>query len=208
VSGAELDVTHILVRGVPRILVNSLGPLAAFAAGREVAGTVGAIVLASAVSLGLFGWERRKGRPGVLAWISLVVLLCGVVMGLVARSAVLYFLPTIAMDVVEGLACFVSCLTRMPLGRVLAGELVTLPSRVFELPEVRRAIVWVTVLWGGYFAARGVLCGWLVFFVGTDAYLVGRAIVDAPVVLPLVAVSAVYTLRRLRAALALERSPA
>jgi hypothetical protein len=197
----DLDVTHILVRGVPRILVNSLAPLTAFVIGRQVAGVVGAIVAAAAVSLTLFGWERRKGRPGVLAWISLVVLSCGVVLGLVAHSATLYFLPAIAMDIAEGLACFVSCLTRMPLGRVLAGELVTLPARVFALPEVRRPIVWVTLVWGAYFTARGLLCGWFVVFVGTNAYLVARAIVDAPVVLPLIAVSALFTLRRLRTAL-------
>jgi len=198
---ARLDVGGVLLRGVPRILVNSLGPLAAFVVGRALGGVVAAIAAAAAVSLCLFAWERRKGRPGVLAWISLVVLVCGVVLGLVSRSAVLYFLPPIAMDIVEGVACFVSCLTRMPLGRVLAGELVTLPPRLFTLPEIRRPLLGITLVWGGYFTARGLLCGGLVLFVGTDAFLVARALVDAPVVLPLLAVSAVFTVRRLRAVL-------
>ncbi|GIJ48801.1 hypothetical protein Val02_56870 [Virgisporangium aliadipatigenens] len=193
-----LDARRVLVGGVPRILLNGLGPPMAFLAGRALGGLVGGIAAAASLSLGLFLWERRKSRPGLLAWISLGELTLSVVIGIVFHSAALFFLPAVLMDLVQGLSCYASCATRRPLGRVLASEMVVLPDAVYELPRVRRLTLWLTVVWGTYFTARAVVCLWALALWHTDGFLAVRVAVDAPVVLPLLAGSIVVMVRRLR----------
>jgi hypothetical protein len=188
---------EVLRRGVPRILLSSLGPLAGFWAGSRLGGLYAGIAFATAVSLAVYWWERRRGRPGLLARLSLAVIVLQVLLGGLGESAFLYFLPRIGVDVAEGLAHYASCLTRRPLAAVFARELVTVPHAVLQRPPARRLFVRITLVWGTYFTGRGLLTLVVLVSAGADAYLLVRALVDAPLVIPLLAASLTVALRRL-----------
>jgi intracellular septation protein A len=190
-------VAQRLWRIVPRLVLNSAGPLVAFYLGSRAVGTVGGIVAATVTSLVLFGWERRQGRPGMLARLSLAVVVLQATAGLIAGSAALYFLPKVTVDLVQGVAFFLSCLTRRPLAGAIAGEFVTVPQRMLGEPAVRRVFVRLTLLWATYFTVRGLICLAVLVTASTQTFLLVRALIDAPVVIPLLAVSLRYGMRNL-----------
>lgn len=187
------------MRGLPRLLLNSLGPIAGYAAGSRLAGVLGGMLAATVVSLSLWAWERHAGRPGVLARLSLVLVLIQAGLGFLSHSAFLYFAPRSIVDLLQGLAHYVSCFTRRPLAAILGRELVTLPRSDFDKPPVRRLFVLLTVVWGTYFTLRGAITLVVLVAFSTEAYLLVRALLDAPLVVPLAAASLAYGTQRLRA---------
>jgi hypothetical protein len=193
-----IQTRQVVREGVPRLLLNSLGPVGAFLVGEHIAGVVGGILGASTVSLVLFAWERRKGRPGLLATMTLGLLFLQVTIGLLASSATLYFLPTVGLDLIEGIACYISCFTRLPLAVVLAGELLALPRSALGLPPVRRLFIRLTLVWGTYFTVRGLVCLVVILVFPTEVYILVRALLDTPIVIPLVAWSIGYGVTKLK----------
>lgn len=187
----------MLLRGFPRLLLNSLAPIGGFYLGDRLSGLIAGIVTASLASLGLFAWERRKGRPGVLARLSLVVVLLQAVVGLGSHSAFVYFLPSIAVDLAEGTAFCASALSRRPLAWHLAREILPLPQHLINQPDVRSMFSRVTLIWGGYFTLRGLACLSVLSLSDTSTYLVTRVLLDLPVVIPLLGGSLTFVLARL-----------
>jgi hypothetical protein len=181
------------------LVLNGFGPVGSYYAGSQVGGVLGGIVAAAAVSLSLWAWERRAGRPGLLARLSLALVLIQVTLGLLTHSAFLYFAPKAAADIVEGLAFYGSCFTRWPLATIFGRELLELPRSFCSEPPVRRVFIRITVAWGTYFTLRGAVCLAILAGSTTETYLLVRALIDAPVVLPLVAGSVAYGVRRIRA---------
>lgn len=187
----------LLRTSVPRLLLNSVGPIGGFWLGDTLTGIAGGVLLATVASLGLFGWERRKGRPGRLARLSLAIVLLQVTAGLLAGSAVLYFLPSVSVDLVEGSAFGISCLTRLPLAGVLAAELLPLPPAASHPPALRQLFVRLSLVWGIYFTCRGAISLTVLLTASTHTYLLVRSLLDAPLVLLLAAGSVRYGIRRL-----------
>ena len=194
---ARVGPTGVLLRGLPRLLLNSLAPIGGFYVGHRVSGLIAGIVTASVASLVLFAWERRNGRPGVLARLSLVVVIMQAVVGLSSRIAFLYFLPSIAVDLNEGTAFCASALSRRPLAWHLAREIIPLPQHLIDQPDMRSMFGRVTLVWGGYFALRGLACLAVLSLSDTSTYLLTRVLLDLPVVIPLLGGSLSYVLRRL-----------
>jgi intracellular septation protein A len=188
----------VLRSSVPRLILNSLAPVGAYWAGSRLGGVLAGVALATAASTALWARERRAGRPGLLARIALAVVLVQAVAGALSNSPFLYFAPKAAVDILQGVACYVSCLTRWPLASIFARELVRLPRTVYDEPPVRRLFVGLTVVWATYFTLRGVVTMVVLATASTDTYLLVRALIDAPVVVPLVAVSLAYGLRQMR----------
>lgn len=192
----------VLARAFPRLLANSLGPVGAFYVGDRLWGVVAGMVLASLASLGLFAWERRRGRPGMLARLSLAVVLLQATLGLGSRSAYAYFLPAVGLDLVEGVAFSLSALSRRPLAWFMAREILSLPPHLVLEPPVRKVFRRITLLWGGYFLGRGLVCFVVLSVAGTHSYLLTRVVLDLPGVLLLLSGSLVYGLGRLERAAA------
>lgn len=196
----------VLRSAAPRLLLNSVGPIGAYAIADHLTNVVGGVLAASVTSVALFGWERRKGRPGILARLSLAVVLIQVAMGLLGRSAVLYFLPSVGVDLVEGTVLLVSCLTRFPLFAAISGEVMPLPPGFIRGRGAQRLFIRLTVLWGCYFLARGVVSLTTLLTAPTQVYLIVRAGLDAPMVLMLAALSLRYALPRVRRIQAAQRA--
>ena len=189
--------SSLLVGGLPRLLLNSLAPIGSFYVCHRLAGVVAGILAGSVVSLLLFSWERLRGRPGVLATLSLCVVLLQAVMGLGSRSAFMYFLPSIGVDLTEGLAFSLSALTSRPLASLMAREILPLPASLLEQPDVLRLFRRITLAWGGYFILRGLTSFIVLSTADTSDYVLTRVLIDLPVVIPLLGGSLAYGLRRL-----------
>ena len=193
---ARASTTGVIVRGFPRLALNSLAPVCGFYVGDRVSGLVAGIGFASVASLVLFWWERRRGRPGILARLALVGVLLQAVLGLGSQSAFVYFLPRIAVDLAEGVAFCVSALSRRPFAWHLAREVVALPQQVVHQPDVRSLFSRITLVWGAYFILRGLVCFAVLSVSDTSTYLLTRVLVDLPVVLPLLGGSLTLGMRR------------
>jgi intracellular septation protein A len=187
----------VLRAGVPRIVLSSVAPIAGFYVGSRVAGVSGGIAVATLASLAVFVRERRGRRPGLIARVSLAVVVLQAVLGAVAGSAFLYFLPKALVDIAFGAAHFRSCLTRRPLASTLARELTPVPPALASQPHVQRLFVQITLAWGTYFTLRGVVTLTVLAMVSTDTFLLVRTLIDAPTVIPLIAVTLGVALRRL-----------
>jgi hypothetical protein len=99
---------------------------------------------------------------------------------------------------IEGIACYISCFTRLPLAVVLAGELLALPRSALRLPPVRRLFIRLTLVWGTYFTVRGLICLVVILVSPTEVYILVRALLDTPIVIPLVAWSIGYGVTKLK----------
>jgi hypothetical protein len=187
------------LRGAPRLLLNSLAPVAGYYVASRLEGVVAGVIAATAISLALWARERRAGRPGLVARLALGLVLVQATAGLLTQSAFLFFAPKAMADILEGLAHYVSCLTRWPLAAIFARELVTVPRATLGEPCVRRLLVRITLVWGTYFTLRGIVTLSVLALAGTETYLLVRALIDAPVVIPLAVASLAYGSRRIRA---------
>jgi hypothetical protein len=190
--------SRLLRLGVPRLVLSSLGPLGAYYAGSRLGGVLLGVLAATAVSLAVWAWERRAGRPGLLARFALALVLVQAAVGGLTASPFLFFAPKAVADIVEGLAYCVSCLTRWPLATIFGRELVQIPASAYGEPRVRRVFVRITLAWGAYFTLRGVVSLAVLAGSSTQTYLLVRALMDVPVVVPLLAGSLAYGVHRLR----------
>jgi Protein of unknown function (DUF3159) len=196
----------VLLRGAPRLVLNSVGPIGAYALASHLTDVLGGVLAASVTSVALFLWERSQGRPGILARLSLAVVLLQVVMGLIGRSPVLYFLPSVGVDLVEGAILLVSCLTRFPLFAAISREILPLPKDFTRDPAGRRLFVGLTFVWACYFLIRGAISLSVLLLAPTSTYLLVRVVLDAPLVIALAALSLRYAMPRIRLILAAQRA--
>jgi uncharacterized membrane protein len=189
----------VLRSGVPRLLLSAVGPIAGYFVGEQLAGVAGGIVVATVVSLAVYARERRGGRPGLVARITLAVIVLQALLGALAGSAFMYFLPKVAVDLALGIAHYASCRARRPLASTFARELTTLPDALETEPRSRRLFVSITLVWGTYFMARGLVTLLVLATASTETFLLVRTLIDAPLVIALVAASIAVASRRLRA---------
>jgi uncharacterized membrane protein len=193
-----IDPRAIIRRAGPRLVRDGFGPLASFYAGWKLVGLTAGIVLAVAFGTLVFLHERRQGRPATLVRVALAIVCLRAVVGLSSGSASVYLAEEIGIDVL--LACAV-------LGTLAAGRPLTawIASDVYPFtPEMRasetfaRVMRTVTMVWGGYFLARGTVRLIALLTLSTDRYVLVVALTDAPFLIALLAWSVYYTVGSFR----------
>lgn len=71
----SLSPWSVVRAALPRMLASALGPIATFYVFLRLQGVILAISCATAVGIGLFLYEHRRGRPGMIARVSLALTL-------------------------------------------------------------------------------------------------------------------------------------
>lgn len=156
-SGRDLpdpSFRSILVAGGPRFAREAFGPVVAFYLGWKLGNLVVGIVLATAVGIGLDLYERRRGRAGALALVSVAFVLVQAVVGLVADSAVVYLAQPVLVSAIWGLANIGSAIVGRPLAGVFADAWYPFPPEVKESATYRRIFGVESIVWGVYLLAR------------------------------------------------------
>jgi Protein of unknown function (DUF3159) len=144
----------ILLAGAPRFAREAFGPVVAFYLGWTLGNLVVAIVLASAVGIALDLYERRRGRAGALALVSVAFVLVQAAVGLVADSAVVYLAQPVLVSAIWGLANIGSAIVGRPLAGVFADAWYPFPPVVKASRTYRRIFGIESIVWGVYLLAR------------------------------------------------------
>lgn len=197
-AASEIALWPTLSRGVPRVLLSSFGPILGYTAGSSLGGPPLGIAMATAASLSLWTWERRAGRPGLIARFALGLVLVQVTLSLVFRDPALYFAPKAVADICVGLVFYGSCFTRLPLATIFARELLAARTTAYERPALRGTFIHITCAWGSFYTLRGTVTLTALAASGPAGYLLTKGVMDAVLIAPLAAGCLAYGLHRLR----------
>jgi len=144
----------IFLAGAPRFAREAFGPVLAFYLGWKLGNLVVAIGLATVVGIALDLYERRRGRAGALALVSVAFVIVQAVVGLIADSAVVYLAQPVIVGAIWGLANIGSALVGRPLAGVFADAWYPFPPEVRASRTYRRVFGVESVVWGVYLLAR------------------------------------------------------
>jgi Protein of unknown function (DUF3159) len=153
-GAADTSFRSIFLAGAPRFAREAFGPVAAFYVGWKVGNLAVGIVLASAVGIALEVYERRNGRSGALALISVAFVLVQAAVGLIADSAVVYLAQPVIVGAIWGIANIVSALIGRPLAGVFADSWYAFPPAITASQTYRRVFGIESIVWGAYLLAR------------------------------------------------------
>ncbi|HEX2346753.1 MAG TPA: DUF3159 domain-containing protein [Gaiellaceae bacterium] len=150
----EPSFRSIFLAGAPRFAREAFGPVVAFYVGWKLGNLVVAIAFASAVGIALDLYERRRGRAGALALVSVAFVIVQAVVGLVADSAVVYLAQPVLMSAIWGVANIGSAIIGRPLAGVFADAWYPFPPVVKSSRTYRRVFGIESIVWGVYLLAR------------------------------------------------------
>jgi uncharacterized protein DUF3159 len=186
----------VLFRGLPGFLREGFLPLAAFYVGWRLAGTVTGIAAATAVSVGLYVYERRAGRDGLLVRIALAFVVVQAAIGLLSGSATVYLATPVVANAVWGLAFLGSAAIGRPLAGALACAWYPFPEEIRRTRTFRRVYGVESIVWGVYLLGRSGL-RLLALSAGVGSFVVVTVATGTPLMLGLVAWSIWYAIRKL-----------
>jgi Protein of unknown function (DUF3159) len=182
----------IFLAGAPRFARELFGPVAAFYMGWKLGGLVAGIVLASAVGIALDLYERRRGRAGALALVSVAFVVVQAVVGIAADSAVVYLAQPVVVGAIWGLANIGSALVGRPLAGMFADAWYPFPPEIKASRTYRRVFGVESVVWGVYLLARSGI-RMLVLATGSiGGFAVIQLVTGVPFTIALVAWSVSY----------------
>ena len=144
----------ILFGSGPRFARDAFGPVLAFYVVYKISGLALAIAAATGVAFAAWWYERRHERSGLLAWLTLAIIVVQAVIGLVAGDARAYLAPALLANLVWGLAFIGSVVVRRPLAGVFAGEMYPFPPEVRASRTFVRVFSTVSLAWGALVVVR------------------------------------------------------
>jgi Protein of unknown function (DUF3159) len=186
----------ILLAGAPRFAREAFGPVAAFYVGWKLGSLAVGIVLATAVGIALDLYERRRGRGGALALVSVAFVLVQALIGLIADSAVVYLAQPVLVGAIWGVANIVSAFVGRPLAGVFADAWYPFPPAIKASRTYRRVFGVESIVWGLYLLARSGIRMIVLTSGSIGAFAVVQLVTGFPVTVALVAWSVWYATRR------------
>lgn len=193
-----VSVRSVLLGSGPRFARDAFGPLLTFYVGWKAAGVVVGILAATVFATLAWGYERRHGRPGMVARLSLGLVVVHAAIGLATHSATIYLAQPVLVSAALGLAFTISTVLGRPLAGVFATEMLPLSAEMRRSEEYRRVFGRVSLAWGAYLLLHsGLLLGVLLSW-GVDIFVVVNIGTTAPVVSALLAWSIWYSVTSLR----------
>jgi intracellular septation protein A len=195
-SAAPPTTRAILREAGPRLLRDTLGPTLCFYVGWKTEGIWLGVIMGTVFAFAAYRYERRRGRPGMIARLVLafVVLQAGV--GLATGSAKAYLIQPTILGGVNGLAWLGSVAMRRPLAAVFAREVFPFDEAIRATPEFKRVFMLVSAVWGMFFLGFAAIQAAVLLIVGVDAYVALR-VVDALLILTLITWSVRVVIGRL-----------
>jgi intracellular septation protein A len=195
----EPQLGAVLRRTGPRVARDAFGPLLAFFIGWKLAGLEVGISAAVVVGLLLYGYERRRGRPGLVVRLALGLVFVRAGVGLITGSTNAYLGQEIAIDCLLSAIFLGSVAIRRPVTELFAREIYPVPDSVRESPEYRGMFSLIGIVWGAYFLLRGAVRLAAFETLSKDAYIAVVAASDVPFLLAVLAWSVYFARRRMRA---------
>ena len=195
---ADISVRGILLGSGPRFARDTFGPVLAFWLGWKLGGLVVGIAVSTVVALGAWAHERRQSRPGLMARLTLAVVVFQAVLGLASNSEVAFLAPQVLINLAWGVAFIVSALIGRPLTGVFAAEMVDMPPEVRASATYRRVFGRISAAWGAYMVVRSGVRFALLAWVGVDAFVASNLLTGAPVMAALMTWSIWYGTRGFR----------
>src|SRR3954470_13024609 len=103
-AGNAKGASRSLLKSVgPRLLRDILGPTLSFYLGWKLTGSiVVGVVLGTAFSVTAWRYERRRGRPGVIARFVLAIVVIQAIVGLATGSATAYLIQPAVLGAING----------------------------------------------------------------------------------------------------------
>jgi len=192
-----IDTRTILRAGGPRFVVNAGFPVLFFYAGWKLSGLLLGVLLATAVGVGAYLYERHKERPGLVARLALAFVLIQGVIGLAFGSAKVYLAQPVILNLGLGLVFLVTTLRGKPFAGQFAEELYPFPPEVKESETFKRAFARVSVVWAVYFLLRSII---RLYMLGgsIDAFVVVNVVTGFPIIAGLMSWSVWYITRFFR----------
>ena len=132
-------------------------PVLFFYAGWKLSGLLVGVLLATAVGIGAYLYERHRERPGLVARIALLFVFVQGTVGLMAGSAKVYLAQPVVLNGVLGLVFLVSTLRGRPFAGMFAEELYPFPPEVKASETFKAAFSRVSLAWAAYLLARSAL---------------------------------------------------
>ena len=194
-SRPEARFGPIVRAGAPRFAREAFGPVAAFYLGWSLGNLVTGIALASALGIGLELYERRHGRGGALALVSVAFVLIQAGIGLIADSAVVYLAQPVIVSAFWGLAYIASALAGRPLAGVFADAWYPFPPAIKTSRTYRRVFGVESVVWGLYLLARSGVRMLVLASGSIGGFVVVQMVTGLPVTVALVLWSIWYAVR-------------
>src|SRR5437764_1304544 len=138
-------------------------------------------------------------QPGTVVRLALLLVAIRAIVGFTSGSARVYLAQEIAIDVLLGSAVLASLRTRRPFASWFAEDVYPFPEEMRESQTFTQAMRTVTLVWGAYFFARGLVRVASLLTLSTDRYALVIALTDAPFLIALLAWSVYYTSTAFRA---------
>lgn len=189
---------EMLLGGGPRIARDAFGPPLAFYVGWKAVGLVAGIALATFVSLLAWRAARGAGRSGVMARLTLVLVLVQAVVGLASGSERVYLAQPVVINAVLGLWFLGSVAAGRPFAASFADDVYAFPDEVRRSDTFKQAFSRVSLVWGLYLCARSVVRLVMLTSSSVEAFLLVNLLTGSPLMALLLAWSIWYTVRYFR----------
>ncbi len=201
-ESGELNATALLRSVAPRLLRDILGPPLAFypvwkASGNVLAG----VAVATVVSLGIYAYERGRGRPGLIARVVLLFILAAAIVGIATDSATAYLIQPAVLGVINGALWLGSVALGKPLAGTFAREIFPVEDEIAESEAYRSVFRRVSVWFGIFFVVAAMIQLVVLLIFGVGAFLATR-VADALSILAMIGLSVRYISNQIGAALA------
>lgn len=182
----------------PRFARDAFGPLLTFFVVWKLAGLVPGILASTVVSLAAWRWERRKERPGVMARVSLGIVLFQALVGIAADDPRVYLAQPVIVNAVYGLVFLVSAFIGRPLAGVFASEMQEMPEPVRASRTYRRVFGRISAAWGVFLLFRSLLRLLTLSVWSVESYLVVNVATGVPLMVAMMTWSIWYGFRGFR----------
>jgi intracellular septation protein A len=178
---AAADATPALSRSLlrtagPRLLRDILGPTLCFYAGWKAVNLPVGVALGTAFSFGAYRYERRHGRPGMIARLVLAFVLAQAIVGLATDSAEAYLVQPAILGTLNGAAWLVSVAIGKPLASAFAGEVFPFDDETRASDEYRAVFSRISLVFGVFFIGFAIIQLVVLLAVGVDAFVAVRVL--------------------------------
>jgi intracellular septation protein A len=166
----------VLRHALPNVIEGKLVPLALFVGFLELLGTMSALLVALAWSLGatLYRYATKRKVSGLLV-LGSIALTARTIAALLTGSMMVYFLqPTISTALV-GLAFVISVPLGSPLAQRLADDVFPFDAETKAHPLVRQFFVRLSLLWSATSLVNASITVWLLVTQSTTTFVLVKS---------------------------------
>jgi intracellular septation protein A len=198
-AGDAAGMSRSLLKSVgPRLLRDILGPTLSFYLGWKLTDSIIiGVALGTAFSLLAYAYERRQGRPGMIARLVLAFVVVQAVVGLATDSATAYLIQPAILGAINGSVWLGSVAIRRPLAGIFAREVFPVDDETRASAAYRAVFRHVSLSFGVFFLVFAALQAIVLLVLGVGAFVAVR-VVDLVCTLGMVVYCIRYTVARIK----------